>query len=452
MNSIFEMLKKRDLFKRGQLNTAKIQNLSVKEIIDVSESIEDNLQDDCKGQTNDLSFASSLDLSGVGGCRYYDCRQKRLDRLARFSLMYADKVYIGSVFSHFLSLKNQKKEELSQVQYDYLESLKLILSVKPLIEKGYLNVYPVPTRMCRNCLSKLLEQDAVVFEKAIDKLKSQFLLNVKAQAEMKRGKLACLFSSTKGILDCTRVRVFDDIPEKLQKRTNVLGEISSGQRVDLTPDLMVDLDLDSSYASDVVMNSSFGLLVSKLFKSSFLTGDQIHIDFLNSLNNSEYIKRNNEIADKHLTSIVPFIEDIALCDILKIREAEGDAFVIYRHALNEAMDHFKNAKEDFTEQNARNLYLDVIEPSLSKLNRTVTLSRKVFKKQLYRPVLGLVGTISFGVTTGLIKPELGAIATFAGLGSCLPDMINQILKLGDAEDAIQNEPFYFLWKVKQKAK
>jgi hypothetical protein len=85
------------------------------------------------------------------------------------------------------------------------------------------------------------------------------------------------------------------------------------------------------------------------FKSSFITDKEAHLNFINSLHSKDLIVRNNNLALNHLTSIVPFIEDVYLNDILKIREREKESFILSRQALNEAILSFSKTNERFSE-------------------------------------------------------------------------------------------------------
>src|SRR5262249_27371069 len=87
-----------------------------------------------------------------------------------------------------------------------------------------------------------------------------------------------------------------------------------------------------------------------------------------SVSNNQDIERRNSIACKYLSSMVPFVEDVAIADLIKLRNREEDAFIRYRRALNQAIDEFKEGGT-FTERDARTLYSDVIARRLSSLEQ-----------------------------------------------------------------------------------
>ncbi|MDH4202792.1 MAG: hypothetical protein OEV87_07845 [Phycisphaerae bacterium] len=453
MKKVLQIINKNDLLTRGKPNLKKIQTLSLGNIVDLSNTIDKELYNSQKEQIhNQFSFSTSLELSGIGGCQGYECRLKRLDRLSRFSLMYSNKVYIPSYFSRFRDFSNEERVDVSKIQQSFYDQLRLINYIKPLVQKNLIHMHPLP-HLCKSCLSDVLFQGRNLrfFDMAINSLEKDYLANLIVNASLRdKVGFVCSFPEKLPYLKCTMYKTAKHIPEPIIKRPRILSKLKSGKKVLLSKTLIRELGVHKDFINETITNVLFGMLTSQKIGSSFLTEDSIHVDFMNTLNTDNGVKRKNDLAQKYLTSLVPFIEDIQLSDLVKIRQTEGDAFLIYRQALGKAMNELKDSKSDFNVKDAKELYSDIIEPSIAKMDQRIATAKRKLAQNTYRPVLGLVGTISFGLLTGILSPQTAAIASAVGFGSCVPKMLESIMAIGDSKDSIKNEPFYFLWKVKQK--
>jgi hypothetical protein len=235
------------------------------------------------------------------------------------------------------------------------------------------------------------------------------------------------------------------------KRPYILKRINEGNKVKASKTLMKELGFHEEFAHDIVQNVIAGMATATTFKSSFITDKEAHLNFINSLHSNDLIVRNNNLALNHLTSIVPFIEDVYLNDILKIREREKESFILSRQALNEAIVSFSKTNERFSEKDAKELYRDVIHPKLCALDKKVRLAKRDLIRKPFRSLTGVIGAISFGVLTGIITPDTAAIANAIGLVKFGSDMIDHTMALGDKEDAIKDDQFYFLWKLRNQS-
>jgi hypothetical protein len=115
------------------------------------------------------------------------------------------------------------------------------------------------------------------------------------------------------------------------------------------------LKLNETLAHGIVSDSIFGLASSACLNTAFLTENDLHIKFLKSLNTNHEVSRRNLIAEKYLTTMVPFLEEIELKNLFKIRDREQEAFFLFRQALNKSIDEFQSLPESFTERHAQSI-------------------------------------------------------------------------------------------------
>lgn len=112
----------------------------------------------------------------------------------------------------------------------------------------------------------------------------------------------------------------------------------------------------------------------------------------------------------------------------------------------------KNWNESFTEQDAREIYSDIINPQLTKLDLKVKSAKRDLLKLSYRKGLAWTATISFGIYSGFIPSNLAAAATALGFSKVAADFLEMAMNKSDSEDNIRNDDMYFLWKVRQLSK
>ena len=150
--------------------------------------------------------------------------------------------------------------------------------------------------------------------------------------------------------------------------------------------------------------------------------------------------------------MVPFLEEIELKNLFKIRNREQEAFLLFRQALNKSIDEFQSLRDSFTEKHAQSIYADIIEPSLAHLATKVKKAKKDLISRPFRSLTGIVGMISFGLLTALVPPNTLEIVQALGLLKFGSDFVMDTMALGDHEKVIESDPYYFLWKVKKIGK
>ena len=101
-----------------------------------------------------------------------------------------------------------------------------------------------------------------------------------------------------------------------------------------------------------------------------------------------------------------------------------------------------------TRKNATALYSDVIEPELARLGKKVKAAKKELVSKAINGTIATMGALAFGLWLGFLNTPAGALAGALGLAKVKRD-IEKWLKVGDAEESVQDEDMYFLWKVRK---
>lgn len=454
MNPIFQILKEKNLIKNNWPRIQTINSLDFNEIEKIGSTIDETIKSmDRLTVYGTATHTASSELSGgVNNCSSLSCRSDRINKLSRFALMYSDKVYVESYFSKYPDISFSY--DLDFLRETLYNDVMLICEMSSLIEEGFIEFYTTNQEQCFTCQAKnfLGEDVGKNFTKAYKNLQKKYLQNMSVKVSLDYDELEFLYEGPEPYFHHPLSALRMDVPEALRKRPTILRKIASGKQVSLSKTLIKELGYHIDCSHTLVSEAMSGLGSSKSFKTSFLTDNDMHINFLNSLHSNKETIKHNRIAEKHLTSIVPFINDVKLKDILKLRNREEESFLLYRKALNEAIKNFSSSSGVITEKEAKDLYADIIAPSIAQLNIKVKQAKKDLIVNTYRPAIGVVGVISFGLLAGLFPPDMSEIIKALGLFKVGGDAVTNLMALGDKETQIKTDQFYFLWKLKKTIK
>jgi hypothetical protein len=454
MDTLFDMLRMKNIITHKGVKASTVESLPLSQILDTASEIVNATRLNIVNPNRTI-FSYSASYSVGGGreaCASLNHRITRLDELARFALMYSDQVYINNFFSEYSHYENADIDFLRRY---FFEDVYLLTCLEPLLQVGLLSFFSPPVGCIHQWTKRILNDEA---EKKLNReerrLKKEYLTKTSITLRQKDDKYK---------LDCNApepyiehgTKVFTYLPNTLPKplldMPRIINRVRKGESVPLSESVRRKLGFHEENAFDVIENVSYEVTTSQLLNTSFLTSNELHISCLKSITGDPDIEERNAIAQKHLTSIIPFINDVEINDLIKLRNREAESFNQYRRALNEAIDEFRANTTDFKEKDARALYSDVIAPRLSALDRNVKNAKKDLIRKASKSVIAVTSAISFGIYTGLIPTEIAELAKVVGLTKIVADIVEKALPLGEAVSTIKNDDLYFLWKVKKKA-
>ena len=183
--------------------------------------------------------------------------------------------------------------------------------------------------------------------------------------------------------------------------------------------------------------------------ANFLCERPLHIEILQEISKNPEQNRRNQIVLDHLSCLVPFIENASPKDLLKLRNEEAEAFLVFRQALNGVIQEYLSQHESITERNAIELYSDVIEPRLAALDKKVKVADKTLFRDTVSNALSWSGVISFGMFSGILPTEFNLILYGLGIKAAT-DLIGKTVGKVNSKESIETDQMYFLWKVKKK--
>jgi hypothetical protein len=195
----------------------------------------------------------------------------------------------------------------------------------------------------------------------------------------------------------------------------------------------------------------FEMAISQCLKTSVLTNRPIHIDILNDFFKNAELDRRNALIQKHLTCMVPFLNAITPQELLSLRKSEADAFISFRQAFGKAVDEQAKKKGgEMREKDAQEIFRELIEPELARMNRKVESASKLIIRKSRAGVVGWAAAISVGFYIGLLDSSIMAAAKALGLVKVAADLAAGAMG-ASGEDSIRSENMYFLWKVRHRA-
>lgn len=455
MKELFSKLRSKGLLGRLSVKREVVDKLSTSEIVGVAEEI---VSSSCsallKKPQGTFKHVASLELSaGSGCCAALKCRQKRLEQLLRFTAMYSDQVYIHNPFSDYAQIAEAKRD-IGYIKLKFYNDLVLFLQMRSFLDAGLVNLLTQENHSCPTCFFcrfKLDERTKLRVKKATGILARLFHENTAMSLE---------WDGDNYVVHCTGPQLyyhsggvykpFRSPPKFISDRPRIAKRLHEGVEVEPSETLKTQIWKNLKFPEIVAMNVCFGLATSRALGTSFVTNNELHLSLMDSLTNDTKIQKRNAVAYNHLSSAMPFLDDVQTQNILKVRMREQDSFVSFRCALREAIREFKE-NQNMTRKNATVLYSDVIEPELARLGKKVKAAKKELVCKAINGTIATMGALAFGLWLGFLNTPAGALAGALGLAKVKSD-IEKWLKVGDAEKSVQGEDMYFLWKVQQKAK
>jgi hypothetical protein len=336
----------------------------------------------------------------------------------------------------------------------FADDVQIFGLMRPLIEQGRILPITPSTDVCLHCLAKeaMGPRRSRRFDASHRAFSTWFYSESQFSLEQDEYKTVLVISPPPELEEHTFYQNLGrNLPTPITKRPRLLQQLASGQRVIVSKRLARELQLGKKEADTLFTNIGFELVASQTLNSSLLTNNPLDVEILQELSGDKITQSRNKLIMDLLTCVVPFLNEFTPTELLKMRNAEEDSFIIFRSALAKAADEYTGRVDSFNPADAKALYLDVIEPELAKLTLKVKSARRSMIKSARRSILGWTAAISFGIYYGILPSSIRQLAEFLGLTKIGADIATKMMDQSDGEELIKPESMYFLWKVKQAA-
>lgn len=452
---VIQSLKRSGILKRGRLQQDKFVSMSLTSLLDVLDEVAAATSQIPTGaQIAGKTHCASIGLSGAPSeCAAFDCRMTRADELSRFAALYSDHVF----FHNFLaasspSFGHPPDKDTEDFRLKLFSDLAIFVYLRPLIESGILIPYSTPRVYCASCFAKFQIGDEAGkrVKKARRALNHMLLGAIDIKLDLFDGDIWAACSGNIPFFEHGSIHynLDDDV---LVTRPRLLSQLRENGSLNASKALTRDLGLHKGIVENTLHSAVYQMAVSELTGADFLSHRSVEVDILKRIACDDFMSTTNSIIAKNWTNMVPFVRDVTLHNLVKLRTREKHSFVQYRVALDEAVAAVVNEGETLSDRRARAVYSDILAPELGRLEKSVAEAKRDLVKTPIATALGTTAAIGVGIYSGMLAAELLAVAKALGLGKISYDTVKSMFLLGDVWKPIRKERFYFLWKVRHSA-
>ena len=413
-------------------------NSNLETIISLHEYLQELAYEDWSiSDYSPYSFAPSMELCGFGGCEEYHCKLQRASVFNKFASLYGDTVYfiVNSITNpHIPDFFDDKHNEF-EYRYHLMSDCSLIFLYSELIVRNIAKIIPPHFSICPDCFAKCIcNEDALLS------------LNPISQKYSEKAVLEVIEYNSKTKNGCIVIKNLPELFPNHDAYVNVYGEYGTNvmEQIKSFPSIITDKTFLSHfiqrYVEDCYITSRFETFISSAYRSKYITDKPIHKEILST----------NKITASLTPPVfeMPFLENVDTDTILKLRDSEQDSFNEYRIALDKATQAYL-ATTQTTE--ASDIYDDIIYPAFVKLDTMFKRSRKM---QIFKNIGELLvtsATVTLGVMNSVIPENALAIITAVGGTEAMAKYITSTIERKlTAGNTIENQDFYFLWKLNRK--
>jgi hypothetical protein len=367
--------------------------------------------------------ANTPTSGGFFPCSELECRFQHADRLARFAALYADHVVIHNPFTNY-----SPRLPVDIVRQRLAGDLIVLNHLRPLIDRGIVTAVAPAIPLCESC-SRRFGEESEALRRSLDDTLDLLLERYMQKLRFTR--------------DGTDKVLIEGPPELVTHGSQVyIIPRSSSYYGRLTPKKKRRLaaTLITPLLEDVYTHQ----MHSRHTSLNYLTDRELDLAIVRAMG-SKALRQIDSAITRGLSHAVPVVANIPIEDVLLLRDAEPEAFQVYRNALSRIVREANLSSPEAIED----AFQSQIAPELARLDMSVRNARKVARRQLTTEALVTTVAVSIGLLLGTVEPVAGAV--LVALGG-LEAMKSAGQKLVDsvAEPAIVREnSFYFLWRMKQ---
>ena len=238
-SGLFDILRKRKLASRRGVDANYIVQASLVELVDSAEELADATKPSKSDQIGKVpTFCADIALAGgYDECTGIGCRLGKADRLARFAALYADRVLIPNFFADYSpDVGHPPTTHSESFRERVADDVRVILSLKPVLEAGLVEPFTPPEMACAHCLAPQvfgLGADKRLF-KMLRKLERDYLLNLSATLESDDFGYLTICNAPEPLLEHGELYIHsDDPPEEIAHMSRLLSRVNSGEKVQL---------------------------------------------------------------------------------------------------------------------------------------------------------------------------------------------------------------------------
>ena len=396
-----------------------------------------------------FTFVPNSDISGTGGCGEISCKLERANDFAIFSALYADKVYIQLKYitsEHYEIITEISKED-SEFQFNHRENIEkdiaLIIAYAELIRKRIVMITPTHKMMCQDCFKREI-------------INKNTIINIELLQKEYCDKAKLILKDYDEELDCYGIGIKN--ADEFFPNHNMIWNVSDIEDLKILSKEKVgkyikNKNFSQEFISEVILEE----VIDACYTAKYC-GEQYGKLITNKKSDAMFLGMNNSMTklnqiENHINLLpeydLPFVKGLTIKDVLHLREEEQESFNKYRIALNKAV--IEQNKTDKPTDWIK-IYDDYIYPDLNNLNMKMKQLKQGRMNRIFGTMVIIGASIVANKYGDIIKPDLFSSAQTVGT-TVTSAGINFILdKVSTKKANLQDNDYYFLWKLKQKNK
>jgi len=387
-----------------------------------------------------FNFIASASFRGATGCSCEECLVRKSESLARYAAAFCDRLVVP------IRVTSHSKHASQSVCRDHLSrGLRAIAELRPVIDAGIVIPVRATPMLCPHCFQEVAPQVERIKEVARELTDSMFQQFSMEYVPRPKGKGSIIIQGPEEFIEHGKlIRLYDSVPQWLRQAHG-----SHRRSPRLTEREMMQVGF---------VQSLMGQMAADVFSQSYY-GDKLNVSYLTDrVGEAQFLKLarpEDRLASRtaglcaQMTHSIPLFMDLPLARILRIRKEESEAFDSYRAALGKILSEHVTPEKEFTELEARELYMDTLEPQLMQLQQQ---ARNEQKQQIKKSALTVgitTAVVAIGVHSGLLPNQLEQIVKAIGGLKVLAEVAETVASVQKNPLAVRNSNLYFLLKLRQ---
>lgn len=460
MREVFELLHRRGLTSEEQIESKIMHGWSIKDILDFNAELLDTIEVTHPAETDltAFNFIANSDMTAQRGtCINWDCRLRRVENLARFAALYADRVYIENYFFDYTHPSAFMDELL--IRYCYTGDLKILLRLRPVLENDVLALVQPLYHICPQCAQEVLgavKDIDTKIDKYMDGVREHCLPQTSVTAVYEPHlagdyEWALHIEAPEDLFDHGTAITVRELPDWLLAKMKPAANSKPPAEYKLSKANIRKIGVVDERLDRIGCDIYAQHLASRTIDTKYLTNRSIDIAFLRSVTEDEDFARYNDVLGKYLMYELPMLPNVHLPYLLDLRRHEHDAFLVYRNSINQIVRTYVKDRKTLSASDAKAIYEDLVYPQLCRLNTKVETIRRSLREKAKEEILVTAGVLSFGLFSGLLPPDLKGVFAAIGGFKIATDLLTTVLRASRTPHEIRNDNFYFLWRLAAKA-
>jgi hypothetical protein len=394
-------------------------------------------------EETDHSSLESLNLlasSSIRGETCEHCGPAKLQALARYAALYTDRVIVPYEFRIPQRDSLENRIWLSQRAAN-------LVALRPVVEADVLRPVLPEFHYCQECGKKakgvlLNVQKAVQdltkrsyrdFEFIYRTISNRSILEIRGPTDYFEHGTGVILFHKKPSWAPSRMGSVDGTPGKVLSPTVV------GRHALLKKHVM------QRFGRDLIFQQLYGYR----YGTKYLTDLPGEARFFSASSSDDALKRKTATLCSRLQHSVPFLDELPLAAILRIRREDPDSFTLYRQALGKILRDYVGGRGEVSDGDAEEVFREVLEPELIRLRRTVLAQRRSRLGKIMTKTLIPAVAVGLGVFSGLLPSEIAQLAKIIGATTLLSQAAEALLERTRPEQ-VQNSNLYFLVRLAEE--